>query len=252
MNNVKMSRNYDLLVYGENNRPIRNRPDIKKLMIKYGFNPDKPIIVMRKQRNGQWVNEIIDGQHRFRYAKELGIPYYYKISDCPEMTVIEINTSQKTWTFENYLGHHCGLGNRNYAILDEYVKETGLKLSQAIAILSGKYTGQSVSGNILNAYRNGDFRVHDVLFAYRIGNVVQSIKKHIDFSTDRSFVIALAKALNVDGFDDAIFAQKVKTNFSRMCKQTDTESYLSMIDAIYNLRNKKPLPILFSATRLAA
>jgi hypothetical protein len=72
--------------------------------------------------NEKW--QIIDGQHRFLAAKELGLPIYYIIVPGYGLNEVQIlNTNSSNWKKEDYLKAYCDLGVENYLKMNQFMQE---------------------------------------------------------------------------------------------------------------------------------
>jgi len=103
VNEVKETNDYSMFRTLEGNRHL-NKLHVKRL--KESFQKAyllSPIIVNEKF-------EIIDGQHRFEAAKQLGVPINFLIA--PKYGLKEaqmLNENMKNWKKEDYLNAYCDL-----------------------------------------------------------------------------------------------------------------------------------------------
>lgn len=68
---------------------------------------------------------IIDGQHRYTYAKEHGKPIiYYVAAKSSKDDIVEINTTAKRWQIIDYIQHYAEQGNQEYIKLKDAVEGT--------------------------------------------------------------------------------------------------------------------------------
>ena len=117
------------------NRPInRNRIEkLKESMKKHGYMSEFPVIINDSC-------EIIDGQHRYIAATELGIEYSYSIRD-DESIMIDINTTQKAQNLSNYVNYYAKMGNEDYIKIQMFSKNYCTNITEAIEILLNFITG---------------------------------------------------------------------------------------------------------------
>ena len=90
---IEETADYALFTSGKGNRPVKagGRRALRDSMARYGWLPAFPMMVRRD--SGMLV--IIDGQHRFAIAQELGIPARYVV-DNREVDVALINNGCST------------------------------------------------------------------------------------------------------------------------------------------------------------
>lgn len=67
---------------------------------------------------------IIDGQHRFLAAKELGVPLYYIVDNNYKINdIITLNKTRRDWEINNYIAYHCSLGKPCYTKLNAIINK---------------------------------------------------------------------------------------------------------------------------------
>lgn len=110
-----------LIINREVNQTRANK--IKFSMEKHGFDPAKAISVTKDF-------EIIDGQHRFHAAKELGISILYVIDKnfTPEK-LKDFNTTSTNWSSEDYLKFWEGCGRTAYTKLRQFQEKINFPLA---------------------------------------------------------------------------------------------------------------------------
>lgn len=92
-----------------------------------------PILVIEKDGK-LW---IIDGQHRFAASIETRSNVWYILAE--EFTLLQIakaNANISHWKAGDYLNLYIKTGNKNYIILDAYLKKTKFPFSKALLLLS--------------------------------------------------------------------------------------------------------------------
>lgn len=236
-NGLQETNDYDLFKIREDNRDL-DRNHVKNLKHSLEANNDlklKPIIV-----NSDY--EIIDGQHRFMAAKDLGVTIYYLIDDnYDSKKMIEFNTLQKNWKPEDYLKYWINHGNEDYLKFNEFCKDIGFRVSLMLSWLTS--SGGSTSRN----FKTG-------LFKFKIDEIslkaLVDTKKLIKILTQRNYKPLVT-------FTQASFHEACKTFFKSPIVEPDLffenlekcpfqlrysrawQEYLDQFVEIYNFNLKK-------------
>jgi hypothetical protein len=122
--------NYSKFLFSRENREIRTKTvlAIKDSMTKFGFIPGRPVLITK-----EWV--IIDGQHRFLAAKELGISVEFEIVEGNYIDkMILLNSTQSNWTLEDYVNSYAQQNIDCYRKLLKFKEKYDLSLSSAITM----------------------------------------------------------------------------------------------------------------------
>jgi hypothetical protein len=127
------TKNYSKFVFSKQNREIRPKTvlAIKESMQKFGFIPGRPVLITK-----EWL--IIDGQHRFLAAKDLGIEVEFEILEGNHVEkMIQLNSTQSNWTLEDYVTSYANQNIDCYRKLLKFQEKYDLNLSSAITIFFG-------------------------------------------------------------------------------------------------------------------
>ena len=127
------TRNYSKFVFSKDNREIKTKTvlAIKESMTKFGFIPGRPVLITKE-------GLIIDGQHRFLAAKDLGIEVEFEILEGNYIDkMILLNNTQSNWTLEDYVNSYANQNIDCYRKLLKFKEKYDLTLSAAINILFG-------------------------------------------------------------------------------------------------------------------
>jgi len=148
---VNETKNYDQFKILKGNRTV-NMLHVEKLKISFGRKYLlSPIIVNENF-------EIIDGQHRFVAAKELGLPVYYiAIGGYSLMDIQIYNTNASNWKKKDFLNMYCDLGRPAYVQFKKFMDtypDFGIRACESlISNLAGSMTvsikGHNTSGSSL-------------------------------------------------------------------------------------------------------
>jgi hypothetical protein len=248
---------YELFELHPQNRDIHpgNFERITKSMKKIGFSPHEAIGVVPGD-NGKFV--IIRGHHRFMAAMGLGIPIWYIFAEDYGLTLPEGEKYKKPWDLRDWLLTYVRIAAKtdNFAEEDaaylqiyKYKEETGIPLGLTVSLLAGNSAG---STNKIEAFKDGRFRLGPQKHADDVKRIVMQLKyQKIVFAAQSYFVQALSKALMLDEFSTSQFMQKASSYKFLLEKQPNVDSYLDMIEKVYNWKSRNKVPIAFLAREQA-
>lgn len=105
--------------------------------------------------------EIIDGQHRFEAAVELGVPvYYYQVKGLGIAQTQRLNSKLKNWNAEDFMHSFANSGDSNYIAYRLFHEENCDIIDHNLAqVLLGDYT--TFSGAHGQLFKDGKFVVKD-------------------------------------------------------------------------------------------
>jgi hypothetical protein len=235
------TKNYDLFFRSRENRPVHidKHKNLRKSMDKYGWIPAYPMHVVRDAA-GRLV--IVDGQHRFEIAKELGLAVWYVVGD-ESVDVAVINNGQKPWKIPDYVGSFQQRGIADYVKLQAFVEKHKIPLSTAIALLSGTVS----YGNVKDAFTQGRFKIIDEAYATRACFIVNAIRKYNRRSVSSNLIDAIAACCRVDYFDVDRLVNGIERCPEKIVSYSTRAAMLAMLEEIYNfgraMKNHKPLKI---------
>lgn len=241
MSKILSTTNYSLFELLDKNRSIKveEHRELWESMQHYGFLIDYPISV-RREPNGKLY--IKDGQHRFTFAQRLNLPIFY-IEGKVDYDVARVNSTIVKWNTGDYAESKAHQGIESYQELKEFVEEFQMPVGITAAMLSGTVSFT----NIKKQFKCGGFKIKDRHFAERVGRLFRSFVL-INKKTDSVRLIeALAAVCRVQAFDDAHLLHRADQNRSLVIQCGTKDSYMDMIERIYNFRSKQPFPLKFEA-----
>lgn len=239
---LKQTKEYRLFKVDCTNRSPRKLTRLMASMKQWGFLPGHPIACVA---NGAGM-VIKDGQHRFEAAKALQIPVFYVCHESHDgISIPEINNATAgAWTASDYVESFCNQGNLEYVKLREFVAETKIAPQTAASLLYG-YSGHG--GNIVDIFRGGKFKVRDMDNARRVACILNAAQQYVKWSRVKGFVDAVSRVARVEGFCATDMADKINRAPGMLVLQPNADSFLTMLEEIYNYRAQKRLPLKFMA-----
>ena len=188
-------------------------------------------------------HEIIDGQHRFECVHELKMPLHYVICKGYGLNEVHIfNQNSRTYNAEDYLTGYCNVGNENYLTYKKFKENFKIGHNECMAMLTGANTG---GGHMFDAFKNGLFVVTHLQEATKRAEKIWMLKDIYDGYLRRAFVFALLALFSKEQFEFTEFLQKVKNQPSALTDCHDSDSYLSLIEEIYNYRRREKVNLRY-------
>jgi len=230
----KVSENYQTKDYNRFKKTSENRIidplQVKKLkasMEIYGWAKGSVIQVNEK-------NEIIDGQHRFYAAQQIGIPILYSISKgSGEMEIQILNQNQKNWNKVNFVDFWANKGNLNYQAVKEFGnRNPKLKITQHLMLLMNEPHAHPDT----NMFQSGDFKVASIEKAQLVADCLEQVEPFFPKNCYQSkFVAAMIKViLKKKVFKFSKFIKKLEKNRNLLYPCTTADAYIERFQEIYN------------------
>ena len=127
---VYKTLDYNVFKRIDGNRAINNKNYSKLINSMKEEQLFIPILVNEKY-------EIIDGQHRFSAARELGLPIYYIVQEGYGINEVKkANMVGSNWTKADFLDMYITNGNEAYIQFNEISKTYGIKISNLIKLFA--------------------------------------------------------------------------------------------------------------------
>ena len=224
---IQKSKDYNIFKTLTGNRElnISNKEKLKK-----SFKENyliSPIIINEKY-------EIIDGQHRFNAARELGYYVYYILIKGYSLEEVKmLNTNSKNWKREDYLNAYCDLGFEEYIKFKKFysdIKEFTIGSAERIA------AGHQ-SDNMLD-FRNGKFKFGNVLDAYDTAQKILMFKPYYKGFNRNTFVGAVMKLIRNQNYNHAQMIHKLSLNPSILVDCANTSQYVLLLEDVYNYKSR--------------
>lgn len=243
---VKRKQNYATTDYKqfkfliENRQTARNH--INKLKDAIQRNPEilevQPILVNEDM-------EIIDGQHRFTAASELGLPIHYTVVKGLDInTAREMNVMQRRWGIDDYAYSYAKAGNVHYKAYNEYRREyPGLSATIIQVVLAGGES-QNMSGD----FRNGKFIIKreedDANWVFEKLLKIRELTGY-EIPLSKAFVSAFLQAINKDDFNTDEFLSNLQKKPDMFHRTSTVRDALRLIEDIFNFKKSVNLIRLY-------
>lgn len=188
------------------------------------------------------VGNVIDGQHRVLAATEAKVPVLYVIEKRANTDDIRIlNTNTKNWNIIDHLQYHVKLGNKNYVVLDTFMKNFPTLRPTECTMLVKNSTSSAERGE----FESGNFVVRDMKKAYEWGHNIMKLRPYFEKGYNKSiFVRAMVRVLQNPRFSFDEFLHKVSIRPRSMVMCGTVDQYLEMIEDIYNYKRKNDEKII--------
>ena len=240
---VEISKEYSKFYNSSENRDVdlksSHARQLRKSLKDNGWIPSFPMSVYKNGENGY---KILDGQHRFAVARELGIPVKFVEVD-QEFEISHINEMQKGWALIDYMKRWQKAGKKDYFELQEFIDaHKNIDLGTSIALLS------NVSGSSnTKSFKLGDFRITKKSrgLAYRVANAYEQIVAQNKDAKHRNHIRAIIKCVHIEEFDLERLLDQYKKYSYMVQSYSKTEDWLQLIQDIYNHRVHSKIPIKF-------
>ncbi len=217
---VKESYDYKAFTFMDANRKINSR-NYAKLVA--SMNEEQlciPIIVNEKL-------EIIDGQHRYTAAKELGLPIYYIVQRGYGIAQVKrANMVGTNWTKEDFLESHVQDGTGEYAAFKDLVDLYDVNISDLIKVFASvQHKNQTITSK---QFEEGTFSLD------KKEDVVEFLEALEDFAEFKEykakpFFTAFMKLYFQPDYDHSKMKDRLKTRASYLTKKSNYGEYLELL-----------------------
>jgi len=243
-NELKKTSDYSIFTLSSENRSVENVSKLTASMTRYGFLRCHPLHVVL--RDGKLV--VLDGQHRLKAAKALGIPVYYVIEKDANISIPEINCAQRAWSVKDFVHSFASQGLPDYIKLKEFAESNGLPMFGAASLLIGSNFD---SGNTGSKIRNGEYRVRDERYANSVAAVVRASAEYAPWARNGLYVSAISMCLRVREFSARQYIEKLGKHSLLLVLCPNRDAFLDVIESIYNRNSPKKIPLAFLARQMS-
>lgn len=184
---------------------------------------------------------IIDGQHRFLAARELGIDIFYMQDDeLVSEDIIDLNISNP-WKADDYLNYYVQKGYTEYKKVKQFMNEFGLTLSGAMAFASMK------KGNSYDKFKMGSYVfniedfIQDVEVVQQTIHVISKMNGQKPYTKTCRFVRTLLAFVWNPDFVAYTWFKKIELQPFKFGVRPSALAYSQLFYEVYNWKNKNPI-----------
>lgn len=232
---IQATKNYRLFGRSDENRPfdMKKHRRLMESMKLYGFLQEFPIVCVRDSKGNLVVK---DGQHRLAIAESLGIAVFW-IEASKDWDVAVVNSTAKPWVVRDYAEKHAANGLSQYAEGLAFADQHHLTIGVAFSLLSGTTS----FGNAQRQFIEGTFKIKDRKWADDVASVYTALT---GLSPDRHFrnarlIEACMAVCRVPEFEPKRLIANAERCREKLVPYSNRESYLSMLEAVYNFGRTK-------------
>lgn len=239
---IMTTKNYRMFSISEENRPLdlSRRKALRDSMKAYGFLRSFPLSCCR-DKNKKLI--VKDGQNRLGIAEELGLPVHYYIEDV-DYDIATVNNAQQKWSMNDYAMKWAAQGKESYAKLLVFIDLHGMPISLGSALLRGE---SYLHGREKAHFKVGKYEILDYEFADRVAGVYTQLVGVSQVIKNRNCLSAVIAAMSVHGFDCKRLIEGAKKRPEKLKPYATRDSYLEMIEDIYNFNRTKLIAVKMPA-----
>jgi hypothetical protein len=201
------------------------------------------------------VNEnyqIIDGQHRFSAAREMGLTINYFIISgygLPEIQMLNTNTSN--WTSKDYLKAFCDMRVSDYLEVQKFSEMyPEFSIESVTNMLSQKSRGGTTNFDgmkgLTKTFQEGNFRCKDIEKGYEMAEFVLEFKEFYGNYNRVSFVNALLSIFKNPKYQHDRMLTKLRNPMNQKISDcVNISVYKELLQQIYNFREPTERKIFF-------
>lgn len=242
MTEILSTTNYDQFKLIDKNRPVKS--SAVDLLVK---SIQSRNLLHKRPINVKGDLSVIDGQHRLEAARKLCIPIYYTINDdMVDDDMPLLNSTQRAWTYADFLNYYVKCGHPEYVKLHYFIKETRMSLTQALSMVVPHNSIEYVR------FKAGEFVYPTGEKLDEINAELQQIEKVKDlvrqkkmtqcaFMDTATFARAIHEFLSLEGVNLEQFLGRLIIKIDFFDARSKKVDYIRMFVQIYNYRNKEPI-----------
>lgn len=223
---IQITEDYTMFQRLKGNRDILPT-HVRELIAAFSEKPQlrqaKPVLLNEN-------HEMIDGQHSFTAARNMGLPIFFQI--IPGLTIQDarlINAYQRTWSLLDFTRSYAETGVKEYQMMLELLQDYPISVYMMSAFVKGSRTGGKDAVN---------FKLGKLITRPK-EEAIADLEKLEDFSVynkhwnKESFALAVWQMMNTDGYDHTRM-MKLMGEHGQLEKRGQSNSYLRDLEDIYN------------------
>lgn len=180
--------------------------------------------------------EIIDGQHRIKIFEELELPVRYIIKGGFGLKEVHIlNSNRKNWTMTEFMNCYVEIGKKEYIKYKEFYGRHGFPQSTTLIVV----LGASAGGQQMEEFKRGNFIFKSPAEAEDRAEKILMFKDLYAGYKRQLFVATMIRLFRHEEYQHAEFISKLKYQREKLFDANSVNSYLRLIEEIYNYRRQK-------------
>lgn len=237
---IKNTTDFDLFKLREDNREKIDRGHVRRIKSSIEC---KNMLWMRPISVNKDM-EIMDGQHRYLAAKELGVPIYYEMERQLESKDIILMNIAKSWSSNDFLNYYCLNGYVEYLKLQKFMKENDLTLKIALALSMGQ------NHEYFNKFKLGEYVFdeassnHEMKICWSTINFIKRINGFSSYTRSSRFWKAMLILIKHHAFELKRWMANLEKMVNRFGPRARHIDYLKLIMDVYNWKQVIKIDLL--------
>lgn len=194
------------------------------------------------EHNPIMVNQdmkVLDGQHRLKSAEMIGVPIYYVVVPTGGLREVQmLNTNVRRWTNDDFLESYIAIGKDEYITLRDFARSFDLTTASAVLMLSGAMLTGRKRGQVVEDFRNGDFKVTNMEWSIDFMRKLSDIVKYTEEEAwkDREFLTALVRVYKTIPHDKLL--EKLEQSNVRIPRHISSKGYIREFEDVLSFKKK--------------
>ena len=183
--------------------------------------------------------EVIEGQHHVESCKALGLPvYYYVVEGANINDVSVLNTTRKSWSFDDWMGRYVKYNYQEYKYYQCYKEKWGFDHWSTIFLLC-RTKGVRGRGKLKKAFETGNLKIETLEEGKEWAKRIMDVKPFYSNYKRRAFIQAMIRVFHDSRYNHKTFLKKLSLVRDRMYDCSGVGLYLQRIDDIMNYGTPK-------------
>lgn len=237
---IQSTTNYDQFTFRKDNRAVISDAHVNMLVKsieKHNMLQYKPIDINTDK-------EVIDGQHRLRAARQLGVPIYYRtMIDAQPKDLILLNQA-KAWGASDYLNYYVQNGYEEYVKMYKFMNDANLTLKVALSFLAGTSTVA------IKKFKEGEFIFacdtvkEELEICHQTIEFIKSQIGRVSWLDGARIWRSLAALVKQDNFNMEKWLKNLGRMIHKIVPKATFMDYKELFQSIHNYRNDQKVNII--------